>query len=125
MKLVKTDTRNKLSTSAMTDTMRINLLSPSVTDFDPTVAIHVWNCRHTRERKARKRRPHYISSKATMLGEVQQDIELAPSTSSSTANQSAYSATNECNSDVTDVSDVDSAMNSDFTDSDEHFSDFE
>ena len=42
MKLVKTDFRSKLSNTALNSLLRIVLLSPTETEFDPTPAIEHW-----------------------------------------------------------------------------------
>ena len=43
MKLIKTDVRNRLTVNVLTDVLRIKLMSPSISDFEPTDAIHAWN----------------------------------------------------------------------------------
>ena len=109
MKLIKTDARNRLSTSAMTDAMRIHLQSPSIKDFDPTEAIHAWNS--SSHKMGRRRRPHYMSSKMTIINELQEDVQL---NTPAGASQSAAAT-----DDVSDVSDVDSVLeSSDFSESD-------
>ena len=42
MKLIKTDARNRLTVTVLTDAMRIKLLCPSISEFEPTDAIHAW-----------------------------------------------------------------------------------
>ena len=43
MKLTKTDVRSRLTVNVLTDVLRIKLMSPSISDFEPTDAIHAWN----------------------------------------------------------------------------------
>ena len=43
MKLIKTDVRSRLTVNVLTDVLRIKLMSPSISDFEPTDAIHAWN----------------------------------------------------------------------------------
>ena len=43
MKLIKTDVRNRLTVNVLTDVLRIKLMSPSISDLEPTDAIHAWN----------------------------------------------------------------------------------
>ena len=52
LKLTKTDVRNKLGQSTLNDCLAIKLLSPHISDFDPTKAINHWN-----ESAVRSRRP--------------------------------------------------------------------
>ena len=56
MKLIKTDHRNRLKGSTLSNVMRIRLHSPSVSDFNPEEAIHVWNT------SCHKRRPNHRPS---------------------------------------------------------------
>ena len=52
MKLIKTDVRNRLTVNVLTDV----LMSPSISDFKPTDAIHAWHVTGHRSR-----RPNYQS----------------------------------------------------------------
>ena len=57
MKLIKTDVRPRLTVNVLTDVLRIKLMSPSISDFEPTDAIHAWNVTGHRSR-----RPNYQTS---------------------------------------------------------------
>ena len=57
MKLIKTDVRNRLTVNVLTDVLRIKLMSPSISDFEPTDAILAWNATDHRSR-----RPNYQTS---------------------------------------------------------------
>ena len=61
MKLNKTDIRNRLTVTVLTDVMRIKLLSPSISEFEPTNAIHAWNATGHRSR-----RPYHQTSSSTV-----------------------------------------------------------
>ena len=50
MKLIKTDVRNRLTVNVLTDVLRIKLMSPSISDCEPTDAIHAWNVTGHRSR---------------------------------------------------------------------------
>ena len=65
MKLIKTDVRNRLTVNVLTDVLRIKLMSPSISDFEPTDAIHAWNVTGHRSR-----RPNYqtYSCSSSTLG---------------------------------------------------------
>ncbi|ELU00533.1 hypothetical protein CAPTEDRAFT_185334 [Capitella teleta] len=43
LKIVKSDIRSKLQDTRVSDLLTIQLCSPSIEDFDPTEAIHLWN----------------------------------------------------------------------------------
>jgi hypothetical protein len=43
MKIIKTEYRNRMTSSTLTQVLRIKLNSASISDFDPTPAIHTWN----------------------------------------------------------------------------------
>ena len=40
--MIKPDIRNRLTMTVLTDVMRIKLLCPSISEFEPTDAIHAW-----------------------------------------------------------------------------------
>ena len=62
MKLIKTDVRNRLTVNVLTDVLRIKLMSPSISDFEPTDAIHAWNVTGHRSR-----RPNYQTSSCSSI----------------------------------------------------------
>ena len=64
MKLIKTDSRNRLGTDLLTDVMRIKLLAPSIADYNPKEAIHAWN-----SAGPRSRRPDYQASTSTSIAD--------------------------------------------------------
>ncbi|XP_070580174.1 uncharacterized protein [Ptychodera flava] len=108
MKLTKTDYRNRLSSKTMTEIMRIKLHSPSIEDFDPAPAIHIWN----KISSIRSRRPAFKSSKHTQLSEAVFD-SVADVASTSTSNEPVTP-----NADDDDESDYESC-DSDFSVSEE------
>ncbi len=50
MKATKTDTRNKLKATTMSDLLTIQLSQFDISSFDPTAAIHIWT-NHSHRRK--------------------------------------------------------------------------
>ena len=62
MKNIKTDARNRLHVSSLTDCMRVNLDSPGIFEFDPLRAICHWLVSG-----ARSRRPNYNRQQAVSL----------------------------------------------------------
>ena len=80
MKLIKTDRRNRLKGTTLTDVMRVKLLSPDISDFDPTTAIHLWNTTGSRSR-----RPLYKGTKAGFLKESAADSSSNDATVADTA----------------------------------------
>ena len=87
MKLVKTDSRNKLTTSALTDVLRINLLSPPIGEFDPTKAIHKWN-----SLAFRSRRP---GQKASLQSQLTENLMCASASASAGSATAAASTSKE------------------------------
>ena len=65
MKLIKTDVRNRLMVNVLTNVLRIKLMSPSISDFEPTDANHAWNVTGNRSR-----RPNYQTSSCSRSSTV-------------------------------------------------------
>jgi hypothetical protein len=57
VKLVKTDSRNQLSSNRPSQILRIQLQTPEIGDFDPTNAINKWLDASPRKRRATFTRP--------------------------------------------------------------------
>lgn len=57
MKIIKNDWRTRLKQDKLTDLMLVDLVSPDITEFDPTASIHLWNTSGSR-----MRRPYYNDS---------------------------------------------------------------
>ena len=51
MKQAKNDWRSRLLSDKMTEIMRVKIHSPSINEFDPLSAIHLWNSSSTRGRR--------------------------------------------------------------------------
>lgn len=51
MKLTKSNVRTRLSTRTLSDNMTVNLLTPSITEFDPTPAVNHWLSSSTAPRR--------------------------------------------------------------------------
>ncbi|KAK2179503.1 hypothetical protein NP493_484g01000 [Ridgeia piscesae] len=49
-KLVKSDWRTNLGNDVLTDLLHVLLHTPSIGEFDPTAAIHLWNASGPRTR---------------------------------------------------------------------------
>ncbi|CAK6978282.1 zinc finger protein 862-like isoform X2 [Scomber scombrus] len=58
MKLVKSDWRSRLTTSSLCDLMVVQLLSPSIEDFDQNPAVQLWH-----QASIRARRPNFMEGK--------------------------------------------------------------
>lgn len=126
MKHIKTDFRNKMKCSTLSDLMRVHLHSDPIETFDPTDAISDWY----KVSAEAKRKPLYNVAKPALLASSIEDAEaMAASTSTATASTTGTNATQPLNSDLpgpdgldeVDSSDVDSVL----TDTDCTFSDFE
>ncbi|XP_069105690.1 uncharacterized protein [Argopecten irradians] len=72
MKEVKTAYRNRLSSTAMSDLMAVQLLSPGIEQFTPTPAIHKWNADGSRARRPDSHITHSTQTEAddTLLLEL-------------------------------------------------------
>ena len=62
MKLIKTESRNRLNSESMSDLMTVQMMTGEIGAFDPTAAIHVWNAKSRRRTTFhRKRRENSLA----------------------------------------------------------------
>ena len=80
MKLIKTDVRNRLTVNVLTDVLRIKLMSPSISDFEPTDAIHTWNVTGHRSRRPNYQRLAALAVPLVMLMYQTQSRRVAVAT---------------------------------------------
>ena len=82
MKIIKTEYRNKLSSDALTEIMRIKFHSSEIGSFDPTPAIHLWN--------ASNRRPCFLDKKTSTVPDDNTVQELSDNSSSPSSSDSEF-----------------------------------
>jgi hypothetical protein len=82
MKQTKNDWRSRLLSDKMTEIMRVKIPSPSINEFDPLSAIHLWNSSSTRGRRVNQQpydeRELEEEEELSEYSEMESDYELEP-----------------------------------------------
>ena len=82
MKQAKNDWRSRLLSDKMTEIMRVKIHSPSINEFDPLSAIHLWNSSSTRGRRMNQQpydeRELEEEEELSEYSEMESDYELEP-----------------------------------------------
>lgn len=108
LKTIKTDWRNKLSDSAVTDLIRIALESADIKLFNPDTSIHAWNKRSIRGRRPNQKRwrTHKKSQEPVVAGPAE-DLSVSDDADTSDSDSSDSDCDSDSHTETMSVSDSD------------------